>query len=557
MKINIVAAIVDVNHLTLYKEDGTTLQIPQGDPRIRRIIAESQETLLAGGVAEVDLSHPGVEYTNTSFRDFEESTNGIVRFFKTTKQAVMKAFGAADDSPEVQDAPVGNMVMGQFGVNKDFKVRDHDPVEEILSNAKKVSEDTIQEDETIVVAVGDQIIENGEALRPQIAHAVTQGKTQGMVKLLKRLSRMTQTRRHSVDSLVSFLEKGDLPVADNGDIIIYKMLNLRDPEARTYVDIHSGKVVQSVGSIVQMDPSMVDESLSHECSQGLHVARRAYLGSFSGNVCVIGRVRPEDVIAVPHRDPNKMRVCRYEILAELDDEAFRQVKANKPFSPKGEAQKQLTLALKGKFPKAFEVVNIGGPRGTDITIVTLGKKSKRTVKKVSETKVKKTAPIRLKDDPVQKDEAVDPKKLSKKIVKVKSLTRKERINKLIYVLTDTKAPQAKRTRAGEELLALRRAAKKSWKALGFPALEDAQIQKDIESIKTAKPSKKPKKQPAKRKTRTEPKAKPTTREEIFRHFEQGNWNSLLAAKRKAKKSWEKLGFNKTQINKINKAMKNR
>ena len=46
-KIRIMAAVVDTKRLTLYKEDGDTVLIPQGDPRLARIVEETKDILMA------------------------------------------------------------------------------------------------------------------------------------------------------------------------------------------------------------------------------------------------------------------------------------------------------------------------------------------------------------------------------------------------------------------------------------------------------------------------------------------------------------------------------
>ncbi|MEL2330844.1 hypothetical protein, partial [Klebsiella pneumoniae] len=86
------------------------------------------------------------------------------------------------------------------------------------------------------------------------------------------------------------------PIADDGCIVIYKLLLKDGPSDHkefSYRDIHSQKVPQSVGTLVCMNESLVDPDRRNECSNGLHVARRQYLGNFSGNVCVLAKVAPE------------------------------------------------------------------------------------------------------------------------------------------------------------------------------------------------------------------------------------------------------------------------
>ncbi|MEG0589978.1 hypothetical protein, partial [Aurantimicrobium sp.] len=100
----------------------------------------------------------------------------------------------------------------------------------------------------------------------------------------------------------------------------------------------------------------------------LHVARRQYLGSFGGDACILGSLNPEDVIAVPNYDANKMRVKGYDLHFLLSPEEFKLVKSNTPFPADSKAAKMLALIIAGKQPPVTHVVNIGGHRGTLIDI---------------------------------------------------------------------------------------------------------------------------------------------------------------------------------------------
>ena len=96
------------------------------------------------------------------------------------------------------------------------------------------------------------------------------------------------------------------------------------------------------------------------------MARRAYVGGFAGDVCVIAKVNPEDVIAVPEYDANKMRVCGYHILFELSEMDFRKLKSNQPITDTQEGRILLGRALSGDHPEPIEDVRIGGHKGTNV-----------------------------------------------------------------------------------------------------------------------------------------------------------------------------------------------
>jgi hypothetical protein len=249
--------------------------------------------------------------------------------------------------------------------------RNRDAIQEILSNAVPSSDPKFSEqlsdtgqDHTVVAVVKDQIIPDVDKMQGHITRA---GKTdpKGMNTFMVRLSEVVKDRAHSVQDLMRFMERGDLPIADDGTIVIYKVLKKKNGR---YVDCHTGRVSQFIGSYVHMDPKLVDKNRGTECSNGLHVARRGYLGNFNGDVCVIAKVQPEDVITVPSYDPNKMRVCGYHILFELDDASYQKLRSNRPFTDNEKAQILLGRAISGDHPPPRENVTITEHYGGGVVI---------------------------------------------------------------------------------------------------------------------------------------------------------------------------------------------
>lgn len=379
--VRIIAAVLDTKQLTLYKEDGETLTLEQGDHRIKPLLDAAVPVLDAGGVYEFELQP--IEKEN-HYKEFEEKSSGLVKFFRVAKKLVKHIFHA--DEPA---QPVAPMKAGRLPVTRaqnsaptaadvvdavePVKMDTNTAVSEILKNATPVSDVNFKNlpketDDTIIAVVGDKIIPNVEKVKSHIAHHSKLGSPQGMEKFFARLASVIDSRGHSVEDVLRFMERGDLPVADDGTIIAYKLLNKRD---EGFVDVHSGNVKQRVGSIVQVDESLVDRNRRNECSNGLHVARRAYLGGFSGNSCVLIAVAPEDVVTVPHNDANKVRVCKYRILAQLSDSAMRNLKNNRAMTSDEEAQKLLARALRCDYGPAIERVEIHGSCGAGLKIINL------------------------------------------------------------------------------------------------------------------------------------------------------------------------------------------
>lgn len=390
----IVAAVVDTRKVTLYKSDGTTVEMLQGDHRLRPILEHITPLLSTQGWAEIDLS------TENSWKDFEEKTSGGVKLFRIAKSALSKLFGTKKDDPDlpIPSKTIGEVPMFQVETKKDVVKQNQAAVADIMKHAVPVKADdfnedkvapqrpTVEEDnrtpsdktndgkdgyfdkheETIVaITPKGRIVPGVERIKSQFTSAAKTGSTGGMVLFLERLGAVLNQRKHTGEDLLRFMERGDLPVADDGTIIAYKRLQRRGD---IYVDCHSGKVIQKVGSFVHMDISLVDPNRRNECSNGLHVARRGYIRSFSGNVLVLIKVRPEDVIAVPDYDANKMRVCGYHIIAELTPPQFQAIINNRPISEAEGGEELLGQAIAGHHIGITQRVKIGGGYGTNLTI---------------------------------------------------------------------------------------------------------------------------------------------------------------------------------------------
>ena len=76
-------------------------------------------------------------------------------------------------------------------------------------------------DEEISVAVvstpkGDVVIPNVQHLERQMEHAVSTENAIGFQKFMERIASVANERKHSVQELLNFMKRGDLPIADDG-----------------------------------------------------------------------------------------------------------------------------------------------------------------------------------------------------------------------------------------------------------------------------------------------------------------------------------------------------
>lgn len=483
-----IAAVVDTQKLTLYTEDGETVVIPQGDPRLATIMGIVVPILGTGhgAVAEVDISDGMIA---NPYSEFETLFGKAIQFFKVDKTKLADWLNkAANLVTEVvaevvkAEAPatVIPMTLGKLpavsvetdNVSKVQKLLN--VTEEIIAHAQPVSHPQFHDEntgtngkDTIVAVVGNNVVADIEKLKPQITRAVQTNSPKGVQAFMARVATVADKRRHSVEDLLKFLEKGDLPIADDGTIVIYKVLRLKTNDIikreRTYVDCHTRKVTQRVGSYVCMDEKLVDPSRSNECSNGLHVARRAYLDGFSGDVCVLAKVKPEDVIAVPDHDANKMRVCGYHILFELSEEAFQLLKKDRSFTDNDTAQLLLGRALAGDHIWPIEEVRITEHMGEGVKITPLTKKVE-----IPKAEVKLAEALTSSVPELLDAAPVDPKSVVKQVAQVKAEaeTRATKAKRLYADFKHTKDKTQKGI-AAAALYTFKRSSKLSWTALGL------------------------------------------------------------------------------------------
>ncbi|QEP29850.1 RIIB lysis inhibitor [Sinorhizobium phage ort11] len=570
-ELRVVSAIADKNNVVLYLENGDTHTVPQTDYRLKALLDQIIPITARGQVAVVSLEQFSV------YEDFTKKTNGFIRFLKVAKSAVKGFFGL---DPEEEPTKVTVTVETPAESVKEVS---KPTAEEILSQAQEIgAKDEVSEEETIVAVVNtgskdkpkETVIPGAEALKEQFVHSVKTGNTVGMENFMKRISKMIDKRGHSVEDLLRFMERGDLPVADDGSIIAYKILKraYNAPEG-TYVDCHSGKVFQKIGSYVVVDESLVDKNRRNECSNGLHIARRGYLGSFSGDVCVLCKIAPEDVITVPHGDPNKVRVCGYHILFLIPQESFYKLKNNQPMTSNPEASDMLARAIAGKHVGKLEEVRITGSMGNGLKITPLNPDgSKKQVEEVSTEERKKAKAFD--DANSAAASGVDPKAINKQVAQEeakaeveKTLSNKDKAGIYFNEMRNEENPLKKRQNYGRDLMVLKGKAKVSYQKLGLPVdtadqLEAILVLKDEpETVETSKPTPQDVQEQqylfhvekrdkhgavaSPHKTRAEfiqALYKDMANESLPLLTRQKSAQDLLDIKKKAKLSWEKLGF---------------
>ncbi len=132
------------------------------------------------------------------------------------------------------------------------------------------------------------------------------------------------------EQLYNFLEHNNIPITSDGCFVAYKSVT-RSSDGDlwdTYTFNHNtekGTYRNNVGDVPEMSRDEVNDDPTQTCSHGLHVAAHNYAqnnyGFGDNKVVVHVKVEPENVVSVPNDyNGQKMRVCKYEVIAIAEDE---------------------------------------------------------------------------------------------------------------------------------------------------------------------------------------------------------------------------------------------
>lgn len=193
-------------------------------------------------------------------------------------------------------------------------------IKDILDRALNMVKTAISKTPDSGITIENGIVYyNGKELHNSLTDRMLRQLEEGfdITPLSNFLAKLQQNPSYRVvNSLYDFLEYGKIPITQDGDFVAYKAV------ASDWKDIYSGTIDNSIGSTPEVPRNEVDEDPEQTCSKGLHVCSFEYLPHFAhvGGHVVVCKVNPKDVVAIPKDYNNtKMRVCRYEVVAEVTD----------------------------------------------------------------------------------------------------------------------------------------------------------------------------------------------------------------------------------------------
>lgn len=611
--ITIVGLSVDSKYAILYKADGTTMTIKQGDPRLPGIVAASKEPLARNETVEVDITE--IFAKQEEYAEAEKGTNGLVKFFRVAKKFVTDHL-INTESPEKVAPEAEHITPVTLGlVPGATKARPIEPEKKTSltvvddqgnvgtldldrkktvapppqpTNAEKVAAAAAKMDSLIgngaqttdqqgfhkpldekietIVAVNTQtgaVIPDAHKLAPHLKSASKLQDYVGFQKFFERLSAIVSERGHSVEDLMKFLHQGDLPIADDGCIIGYKRLN--PGKDGVFTDCHTGRVHQKVGSFVFMRHGLVDPNRRQDCSNGLHIAALSYLRSFSGNTTVVVKINPEDVFAVPEYSHNKMRVAGYHIVAMLPEKLRNLVNSGGSISSTPEGSNLLNNILRGNHIGVIQHVEIGGNRGQNLTITDVeGNDDQSQVHRKTEAK-NTTVDIGAETSAEVEELKAEPvvaKDLKEAPPESEDMSQKDFVRAEFASLPNI-GPNAAHEKA-VALMALKTRTGKTWKALGLTDVQASQIRTFIQTaedtqapvatkakkkVKPAKAKKAKADKPASAARSSSGSPRTIIRDAITNGIAQ-NIEQILLTKKLAKKGWAALGVTEAEQSEI-------
>lgn len=178
---------------------------------------------------------------------------------------------------------------------------------------------------------GNKILFDGDVIKNaltdhivEIMNGGDENEWKAYVRFMERLyeNPSEQSREH----LFHYIEGNGLQITPDGYLSMYK--GTRDNGEATHqgygivngIEFENAYLLNSLGAIVEIPRSMVDENRGATCSVGLHVGAFEYMKTSGMPWTRAWRVlvNPRDVVSVPHDyNSSKIRVSRYQIVEDL------------------------------------------------------------------------------------------------------------------------------------------------------------------------------------------------------------------------------------------------
>lgn len=321
----------------------------------------------------------------------------------------------------------------------------------------RINLDESEEVSSVLVDDKKLNVKNVSALTKYLEHTIRTNNN-GLFNFIKRI--IDIDRRNSVEDILTFMAKSELPITESGDLLGYKIL-MKDKKG--YVDKHTQLVHQNIGDKVWMNPEQVTFDKSADCACGLHIASLQYLRTYWGDssvLCLV-QIKPEDIVSVPRSCDTKIRVSEYHILDILkDNEAANLIYETENYDENKypDFMSKLNKAIRGEYPEPVREVFIRKPTAQtseDIQITNLVPEPEKEI-----------TPKETKSEPVPKKTTVKTVVKTKKSVSTKKVdTQAAKLN--ISLLVPKIKDKTITVKEAQSIWDYKQANNISWKDLGI------------------------------------------------------------------------------------------
>ena len=183
---------------------------------------------------------------------------------------------------------------------------------------------------------GSELLFDGDPVNTSLASTIIRlasedesGDPTKLIKFLENL--MNNPSEHSREQLYDWIAPRNITITQDGHFLAYKGLR------GDFTSINAGPGIvnnveytgsthldNSPGNVVEFSRSKVVANSSIGCAVGLHAGTHEYASGFAQGKLVLVKINPRDVVSVPTDcDAQKLRVCRYEVLEEVQEEVDR------------------------------------------------------------------------------------------------------------------------------------------------------------------------------------------------------------------------------------------
>jgi len=202
---------------------------------------------------------------------------------------------------------------------------------EVIEEFSQLSTTEEQDEEFVVEFLNDTIYVNKVPMWNSLVERILDFKKQGvpydnLIAFLKRI--LKNPTAHSREQLFQFLERFQVPITEKGTFVAYK--GVQDDYLShnagygivNGVEFTESKLANHIGNVIEMPRHMVTHDPKVHCSHGLHCGALSYVRQYFPNGrIVLVEVDPMDVVSVPEDcDFTKIRVCKYSVIAEFNEE---------------------------------------------------------------------------------------------------------------------------------------------------------------------------------------------------------------------------------------------